>query len=199
MRAGIEKHFRMTVAREVASRDTVVITAPHGVTLSRSRLGHGHGHGFMFSESITWAQETRNPDWSSPEAIAEIMEGEDDAVLSGDMIAAFELELTPTDAPDDAETTMREMTKRMSRLSLARGGALRGIQKSMTVRDLADLLETALGRPVIDETGLTDLYDFKVEADVKSTEAFMPVLAEKTGLVFTTARRDVPVLDVRPV
>jgi uncharacterized protein (TIGR03435 family) len=79
------------------------------------------------------------------------------------------------------------------------GATLCGIQKSMTIAELAELLEPSLGMPVIDDTALTEPYDFNLEADTASTRAFLTALTVHSGLTFVDDRREIAVLQVQPV
>jgi hypothetical protein len=51
--------------------------------------------------------------------------------------------------------------------------------------------------PVIDETGVRGEFSLNVETEAQTSEAFLEALAAHTGLIFTPARRDAPVVVVR--
>ena len=74
-------------------------------------------------------------------------------------------------------------------------GNLSGV---MSIRGLCDMLERGLGRPILDETKLTGMYEFDVRTDAETTEALLDALRERVGLMVTPAARDVLTLTVRP-
>ena len=67
----------------------------------------------------------------------------------------------------------------------------------MTIQEYGHLLEGALGRPVVDETGLYGRYTLQMEGDARSQDDFVTRLRDQLGLVLTPARRDVTFLVIR--
>jgi uncharacterized protein (TIGR03435 family) len=67
-----------------------------------------------------------------------------------------------------------------------------------TPAQLCEELEFVMGRPVIDETGVNELYDFRVSARAGTLDALIAALREQCGLVVTPGRREVDVLAVKP-
>jgi uncharacterized protein (TIGR03435 family) len=65
--------------------------------------------------------------------------------------------------------------------------------------DLANELEDWLDAPVLDETGLTGNYKYKVEVKELTAKAVNAELAEKLGLKLVEARREVEIAEVRGV
>jgi len=65
--------------------------------------------------------------------------------------------------------------------------------------DLANELEDWLGAPVLDETGLTGNYKYKVEVKEITAKAVNAELADKLGLKLVEARREVEIAEVRGV
>ena len=63
---------------------------------------------------------------------------------------------------------------------------------------LCQSLEDVLGRPVIDGTGLTGVFDVSLTGRFASPVAFIQALAEQAGLVLRSAQRDVELLVARP-
>jgi uncharacterized protein (TIGR03435 family) len=62
---------------------------------------------------------------------------------------------------------------------------------------LAEDLEQFLGRPVLDETGLKDRYDWDVSCDLKKPEAVIAAVRDQLGLQLTPATRPVEFLALR--
>jgi uncharacterized protein (TIGR03435 family) len=66
-----------------------------------------------------------------------------------------------------------------------------------TIDGFRQNLERSLGRPIVDETGLAGSYDLEVQGNAKTTEEFIRMLREQTGLVLTAASRSVEFLTLR--
>lgn len=58
---------------------------------------------------------------------------------------------------------------------------------------------TWLHRPIVDETGMTGIYDFKVQGEMPSRQAFLKVLRDQLGLVLTPTQRGIEMILVQPV
>ena len=54
-----------------------------------------------------------------------------------------------------------------------------------------------MGLPVVDETGLEGDYDLEVHGQAKSTEEFIQMLREQTGIALTKATRDIETVRLR--
>jgi uncharacterized protein (TIGR03435 family) len=67
----------------------------------------------------------------------------------------------------------------------------------MPFESICKCLEQLLGRPLVDETGLSGIYDVDWTSDPQTVDAFLQSLREEAGLVITPATRDVPHLIVR--
>jgi uncharacterized protein (TIGR03435 family) len=72
---------------------------------------------------------------------------------------------------------------------------------NQTSESIAGTLEYMLGKPVIDETGLTNHYDFELKWTVGVdkplvTDALIRTVREQLGLELTAARRPIEVLVV---
>jgi uncharacterized protein (TIGR03435 family) len=77
-------------------------------------------------------------------------------------------------------------------------GAISNVSASgATLAEFGQLLEQALDRFVVDETGLTGSYDLQVTGDARSTDEFLARLRDQLGLVLTAANRNVKMLVVR--
>jgi uncharacterized protein (TIGR03435 family) len=65
-----------------------------------------------------------------------------------------------------------------------------------SIADLASWLEEFVGHPVIDETGLTGMYDFELQDEMQGLDELRRALLERLALVLTRAKRDRPILAV---
>jgi uncharacterized protein (TIGR03435 family) len=77
-------------------------------------------------------------------------------------------------------------------------GAMSSISAHNT--DMADFrraLEDGLGRPIIDETNLNGTYDLAVHGNARSTEEFLGMLRDQSGLVLTPEHRNIEMLVIR--
>jgi uncharacterized protein (TIGR03435 family) len=66
-----------------------------------------------------------------------------------------------------------------------------------TVAELCDMLEGALDRPVVDETGIEGRFQIRLAGTAASNEEFFRMLDEQFGLVLTPGRRTVTTLVVQ--
>jgi uncharacterized protein (TIGR03435 family) len=73
------------------------------------------------------------------------------------------------------------------------------IAGSSSMDEFSRALEEGLHRPVINETGLAGSYDFQVQGEPRSTEEFLDMLRDQSGIALTPTRRDIEVIVVRPV
>ena len=65
-----------------------------------------------------------------------------------------------------------------------------------TIADFALWLEEIVGRPVIDETGLTGTYDIELRGELQGLDELRQALLEQLALVVTKAQRQMPRLTV---
>jgi uncharacterized protein (TIGR03435 family) len=69
-----------------------------------------------------------------------------------------------------------------------------------TIADFCKALEQNLGRLLVDETGLTGIYDrLEVRGNADRVEDVLQAVRDQLGLIATPDRRDVPMLVVRPM
>jgi uncharacterized protein (TIGR03435 family) len=79
------------------------------------------------------------------------------------------------------------------------GGKCGVFGSGTTIADFCKGLEQNLGRPFVDETGLTGIYDrLELRGDGQSLDEVLQALRDQLGLIATAARRDVTMLVVRP-
>jgi len=77
----------------------------------------------------------------------------------------------------------------------ARPGSLTGL--SMTLAELASILERVLQRPVLDETGLDGRYEIDLNWDPERPDSLQEVVREELGLEFKADRRTIEVHVIR--
>ncbi len=82
-------------------------------------------------------------------------------------------------------------------MSRSQRGKLSGT--GMPLSSLASMLEGVLGRPVLDETGLKDKYDFALTWDTGRPESILMATREQLGLELHAAKRPVEFLVVEPM
>jgi uncharacterized protein (TIGR03435 family) len=70
--------------------------------------------------------------------------------------------------------------------------------QKQTAAKLAETLPNWMNKPVVDETGLTGLYDFELEYRDDGPAMLRDGLKEKYGLVLTPAKRTIKMLVVEP-
>jgi uncharacterized protein (TIGR03435 family) len=63
---------------------------------------------------------------------------------------------------------------------------------------LVQFIEQIVGRPVVDETGLTGFLELELRTSIRNAEAFIAALRDEAGLILSPARRDIQALVVRP-
>jgi uncharacterized protein (TIGR03435 family) len=66
-----------------------------------------------------------------------------------------------------------------------------------TIADFGQWLEEVVGHPVIDETGLTGLYDIELQGEMQGLDELRQALVSQLGLLLTRSQRDTQVLVVR--
>jgi uncharacterized protein (TIGR03435 family) len=104
--------------------------------------------------------------------------------------------VVPADgAPPDIET----LRKMASALDLSSGGISEISADNSTMDFFRLALERGLNRPIVDETNLKGSYDIEVHGKARSTDEFLQMLRDQTGIVLTPTRRDIEMLVVRPL
>jgi uncharacterized protein (TIGR03435 family) len=68
---------------------------------------------------------------------------------------------------------------------------------SSSMDDFRRALENGLHRPIVDETKLTGVYDFKTQGEAQTTAEFLNMLRDQLGLVLTPTQRSIEVTVVR--
>jgi hypothetical protein len=179
MRAGVERYFGVTI--EIRSVEAYVLTAPNGI---RARVAIDDRAGLGFG-SVGFTEMASAEDMSrmaSEFALRQIMD----------------LWAVPSERPrdDGADAVGRELRNDLAG-SLGRHAHVHSLRQSSTVADLCRLLEGGLDRPLLDETGLTEVYAIDIHAEPMTTRAFLDVLCDKLHLTLATATREVSVLRCR--
>lgn len=114
----------------------------------------------------------------------------------------YEMKLPEGTAPtrkavEEATRAAMEGAEFQRAMAMAQLVGMSAISNSMD--EFRRALEDGLHRPVVDETGLTGIYDFKVKGEARTTEEFLGMLRDQLGLVVTPGRRSIGVLAVRGV
>ena len=73
-----------------------------------------------------------------------------------------------------------------------------GANGSMTMEGLCEMLESALGRPVVDDTNLTGTFEVQFRASSGSVEDVAAALHDQLDLELNQAEREVTFLVVKP-
>ena len=94
------------------------------------------------------------------------------------------------------DKTQKSFTpSRRKQLFSSGGGGIEAAGAPMNV--LRDYVENTLNRPVLDETGLTDKYDFNLEVRQEDLKQSMAESLKKLGLTLVEATRDIDFLVLR--
>jgi hypothetical protein len=174
VRRGIEKQFQVRMAVESRDLDVFVLTAPKGAGAYELPFQLGGG---MSTSSATFFIAS-NADFGNltPEAMAEMAE---------------ESQRRTEDAHFQALA---------SGASSASFQAATEISSDGSINEFCNVLQRSLNRLLIDETGLTGRYAFKIRSDARNRNLdFREALASQLGFVLTAERRPVQILAVRAV
>jgi uncharacterized protein (TIGR03435 family) len=106
----------------------------------------------------------------------------------------FAVPVSSSESPDAMKKAIQEITKRPENIGLSSISA-----SNASIDDFRKALEDGLGRPIIDETGLTGSYDLDVHGKAKTTAEFIRMLREQTGLALTPATRNIELLTLHLV
>jgi uncharacterized protein (TIGR03435 family) len=77
-------------------------------------------------------------------------------------------------------------------------GDIRSVKLQGTADEFCRALEGSLDRPIVNETGLSGVFDFHVEASPGIPNDFLERLRDRLHLVITSASRTVPMIIVTP-
>jgi len=192
LQEGIARHFHLSIAQEMRAREVYVLTAPNGITArgvreeSPSEFG-SVGAGTFSSIAIGARAQPGRAETQSrvPEAmrLQEIMN----------------VPLMPDDgdgSPEAFERIRRHMMRELA-VPLGPNKWIGGIQASLTMQALCEMIEHGLDRPLLDETNLPGSYAINVQTDATTTEDFLRLLSGRLGLITTSARRNVRMLVIR--
>ena len=100
--------------------------------------------------------------------------------------------------PHDGTPPTIEMLREMSTLNLSSSGIVNISADNSTMDSFRLALEQGLNCPILDETNLKGTYDIAVHG-AQSTDEFLRMLRDQSGIVLTRAQRDVEMLVVRPL
>jgi len=169
VREGIEKYLRVAMTPEIRPVDVSVMTAVEGKTPPTKSESEAAVGGFV-SAGFS-AQELA---FKLPEGVAPTRQ-------------AFEEELR------------KAMDKLEFRDAMAAAQLTAVTAFNSSMEEFRRALEDGLHRPILDETGLSGVYDFKIQGDPRSTAEFLGMLRDQLGLVLTPTRRSIEIAVVRPV
>jgi uncharacterized protein (TIGR03435 family) len=99
-------------------------------------------------------------------------------------------------SPEAFERIRRHMMRELA-VPLGPNKWIGGIQASLTMQALCEMIEHGLDRPLLDETNLPGSYAIDVHTDATTTEDFLRLLSGRLGLITTSARRNVRMLVIR--
>lgn len=176
MRESINRHFRISVVREPHDRDVYVLTASAGLRLKPAR------HAGIGASSIDFRGGVA---------------GDGRGHETADLRQIMDLHMAGESVSDGAHPQSAREMMRMIALD-SRGGAITALHGDFTIGDVCEALEGSLDRLVVDETGLTGSYEFRIETEATSTLAFLEALRDSAGIVATPTRREVTLLVVSP-
>jgi uncharacterized protein (TIGR03435 family) len=100
----------------------------------------------------------------------------------------------PEGTPPTREALEEALRRSMATAELTAMTAL-----SSSMDDFRRALEDGLHRPIVDETKLTGIYDFKIEGEAQTTEEFLGMLRDQVGILLTPTRRSIEMTVVQPV
>ena len=182
MRAGVEKQVH--VREENGPTDVYVISAPNGIKL---RAAHGDDEWVAFG-SVGFTEVSFA---GSPPRVP-------DGLL---LMPILDLRMVPSEKETMREASMQRMKGELFAGGFGLGGGgigITAINQSLTMDELAQVLESGLDLPVVNETGLSGTYALNLQGDRPTTQAFLKVLADTLGIVSGRDRRAISRLVVRP-
>jgi uncharacterized protein (TIGR03435 family) len=170
VRAGIEKYFHVTIAPEIRSVEVYILTAAEGKTPPRKSEDDTFGGSF----GSTWRRFKVPDEFKLPEGADRTRK-----------------------AVEEANRRFVESPEFRQAMAMAQLTGMTALSSSMD--DFCRALEEGLHSPVLDETGLTGLYDFSVQGDAQETGEFLNLLRNQLGLVLTSTERSIEMTIVRLV
>jgi uncharacterized protein (TIGR03435 family) len=105
------------------------------------------------------------------------------------------VEIVPHDGTPPTIEMLREMA---STLNLSSSGIVNISADNSTMDSFRLALEQGLNCPILDETNLKGTYDIAVHG-ARSTDEFLRMLRDQSGIVLTRVQRDIEMLVVRPL
>lgn len=165
---GIQKYFHITVAPTVRPMDVYVMTVVNGKTPPRKSEEEAMGGSVgAVSVSIEVPHALQVP------------------------------ENTPRTRKAAEEATRRVMDSPEFRQAMETAQLIGASAFSSTVDEFCRELERGLHHPVINETGLTGYYDFKIQGTAKTTDEFFRTMRDQLGLVLTATQRAVEMITAK--
>jgi uncharacterized protein (TIGR03435 family) len=166
----IEKYFHVNVAPEIQSIDVYVITVQQGKTPPHKSESEALGGGISMTSTS----------FAVPEAF-QLPEGTE----------------ATRKAVEEANRRAMESPEFRQAMAMAQLVGMTALSSSMD--DFRRALEEGLHRPVVDETGLTGFYDFKVQGEAQTTEEFLAMVRGQLRLLVRPAHRSIEMIVVWPL
>jgi len=177
----IRRHFGLTIEHQRRLVDVYVLTASDGPAPNRRSLGEDGG-GQLFATSSPFDLDSTD----LPPEVDEFMQ------------RMAERDQAGTPGPPEVPADVQEFFRRRFA-----GAAVRVPSTFSGTTDVSHFCSTLgsfLGRPVVDETGLTGSYEIEVREQGETTlDGFLRAMRDQAGLVATPARREITMLVVRQV
>lgn len=169
-----------------------MICAAYGVSEARTMIKSDLPEGrFDAVVNVPAKQDDSGKTW-----LRQILESTFDLRIRRETIEMEALVLTVTN-PKPEHLTVSSPTSGSSSHSDAAAGRMQSM--NMPIRGLVASLEGLLKKPVIDETGLTNRYDWELQWEAKTsdrldTDALLKAIRNQLGLGIITAKRSVEVI-----
>lgn len=90
---------------------------------------------------------------------------------------------------EDARRELAQTAEYQQKMQLAQLKTI--ATAASTINNLRRTLEDALNRPAVDETGLTGIYDLRIQGEPRTTEDFLQMMRGQVGLSVDLSHRNI--------